>query len=101
MSAEQWAITAVSLLVSVLTLYSMTKIWAGVFWGTPEEDPPYPSAVGDHVLRAPRLMTGATVGLVGLTLGIAVLAQPLYELSERAAVDLIDPTAYVDTVLGP
>jgi multicomponent Na+:H+ antiporter subunit D len=99
LSAEQWLVTGVSLVVSVLTLYSMTKIWAGVFWGKPEEDPPLRSAVGDHRLRAPRLMTGATAGLVGLTLGIAVFAQPLYELSERAAIDLLDPSAYVDVVL--
>jgi multicomponent Na+:H+ antiporter subunit D len=98
LSAEAWVVTGVSLVVSVLTLFSMTKIWSGVFWGTPDEDPPLASAVGDHPLRAPRLMTAATVGLVGLTLGIAAFAQPLYELSERAAVDVLDPGTYVAAV---
>src|SRR5690606_32956904 len=30
---EQWAIVAISLVVSILTLVSMTKIWSGAFWG--------------------------------------------------------------------
>src|SRR5690606_1515478 len=33
---------AVSLAVSILTLFSMTKIWAGVFWGAPDDPPPQP-----------------------------------------------------------
>jgi multicomponent Na+:H+ antiporter subunit D len=98
LGAEQWALTGVSLAVSVLTLYSMTKIWAGVFWGEPDEPPPLASAAGEGRLRPPRLMSGATVGLVALTLGIAAFAQPLYELSERAAVDLLAPETYVEAV---
>jgi hypothetical protein len=35
------------------------------------------------------------VGLV-----IAAAAGPLYDLSHRAAVDLLDPSAYVEAVLG-
>jgi multicomponent Na+:H+ antiporter subunit D len=31
---------------------------------------------------------------------IAVLAGPLYDLSQRAAVDLLDPSAYLRAVLG-
>lgn len=99
LAAEQWLATGVSLVVSALTLYSMTKIWAGVFWGTPEEAPLLPSAAGEARLRPPALMVGATCGLVSLTLGIALFAQPLYQLSERAAVDLLDRSAYVTTVL--
>ncbi len=45
-------------------------------------------------------MVWSTAGLVVLSLGISVASGPLYDLSERAAVDLIDPTAYVEAVLG-
>ena len=100
LDAEAWAVTGVSLFVSILTLYSMTKIWGGVFWGVPEEDPPLASAAGEGPLRAPRLMTGSTIGLVAVTLAIAVFAQPLYEMSERAATDLLEPSSYVRVVLG-
>ena len=96
-----WVVTGLSLVVSVLTLFSMTKIWAGVFWGGPSEPPPRPEAAGTGRLQVPVLMNVATAGLVALTLGIAVLAQPVWDLSERAAVDLLDPDqAYIAAVLG-
>jgi multicomponent Na+:H+ antiporter subunit D len=99
LGAEQWLVTGISLVVSILTLYSMTKIWGNVFWGVPEEEPPLASAAGEGPLRPPALMTAATAGLVALTLCIAAFAQPLYELSERAAEDLLAPDAYVRVVL--
>jgi hypothetical protein len=42
----------------------------------------------------------ATVGLVALTVGIALASGPIYELCERAATDLLDPTAYLRAVRG-
>ena len=85
-----------SLAVSLLTLYSMTKIWANVFWGPRQDDP------RGRTLTAPRraLMVGSTASLVVLSLAIAVAAGPLYELSERAAADLVDTSNYVEAVLG-
>jgi multicomponent Na+:H+ antiporter subunit D len=90
-------IVAVSLLVSLLTLFSMTKIWGGAFWGKPEGGAP-----GDR--RALRLhlnplMLGATTVLVGLSVVISVAAGPLYSLSERAARTLVERDAYIDAVL--
>jgi len=92
--ARQYAIVAVSLAVSLLTLFSMTKIWANAFWGAPEDDAADVGSMGRV------LMTGSTAALVGLSVAIAVWAGPLYELSERAAADLIDPGSYVRVVLG-
>ena len=104
LGAEEWVIVGVSLVVSILTLVSMTKIWSGVFWGEVR------LATDDGVVRdepddgaprrSPRLMVGATAGAVALTLGIAVAAGPLYELATRAASDLLDTTSYVDAVTG-
>jgi multicomponent Na+:H+ antiporter subunit D len=100
-AAGQHAVVGVSLAVSLLTLYSMVKIWTGTFWGAPKRPPPLPEARGTGRLGAPALMTAATVGVVGLTVVIAVAAGPLYALSERAATDLVDASAYVAAVLGP
>ncbi len=78
----------------------MTKIWNGVFWGT-AEDPTIRLAMADpeRRLAIPGLMTGATVALVLLTLAIALFGGPLYDLSERAAQGLVDPSAYIAAVL--
>ncbi|MBN2621876.1 MAG: Na+/H+ antiporter subunit D [Acidimicrobiales bacterium] len=87
-----WGVVAVSLLASLLTLFSMTKIWAGAFWG--EAEPVGPG----H--RLPGLMVGATAALTALGLAVAIFAGPLYALSERAADDMLQGTVYVQAVLG-
>jgi multicomponent Na+:H+ antiporter subunit D len=47
------------------------------------------------------LMLAPTAVLAILTLAIGVGAGPLYDLSDRAAADLVDPAPYVQAVLGP
>ncbi|HEX5946344.1 MAG TPA: Na+/H+ antiporter subunit D [Acidimicrobiales bacterium] len=96
-TAHEYLIVAVSLAVSLLTLFSMTKIWANAFWGGVDAGRPIPPAA---TLGGRSLMVGSTAALVALSLAIAVSAGPLYDLSERTAHDLIEPSAYIDTVLG-
>ena len=99
LAIDAWLIVAVSLIVSALTLFSMTKIWGGVFWGAPEE-PVRTTQPSEGRLRAPPLMVGATITLVAVSLGIALAAGPAYDLSRRAAGDLMAPAVYVEAVLG-
>ena len=94
--SRQYAIVAISLVVSVCTMFSMVKIWNGVFWGTPEE--PTPVLAGEEAVATPRIMTLATAGLVLLTVAIALWAGPIYHLCERAAAGLLDPSAYLAAV---
>jgi multicomponent Na+:H+ antiporter subunit D len=91
---DEFVVVGVSLLVGLLTLFSMTKIWSGVFWG-PVEIPDG----GSERARLPVPMVVATVALVALSLAIAVAARPIYGLAERAAADLVNPTAYVREVM--
>ncbi len=96
--AQAWAVVAASLVVSVLTLYSMTKIWGGAFWGTPQVlVEPTDDVTRRHGGTVP--MLASTGALVVGTLALAVLAGPLVELSQRAAADLLEPGAYLDAVL--
>jgi multicomponent Na+:H+ antiporter subunit D len=99
LALDLYLIVAVSLAASVLTLFSMLKIWGGVFWGEPDEEPPRPLGGPTERLRSPGLMLGATVAVVGLSLAIAVAAGPIFDLSERAAAAVVDPSAYVEAVL--
>ena len=90
----------VAILVSLLTLFSMTKIWAGVFWGTATEEPPRPLGLERNQMRNPRLMVWATSALVVAGLAFVVAAAPLYELGLNAAATLVDPSAYVQAVMN-
>ncbi len=99
--AQRYAIVGIALAVSLFTLFSMVKIWNGVFWGTAEEPTAQLAAAApDAKLAIPALMQAATVALVALTVAIAVFGGPIYDLSVRAAEDLMDPAAYVGAVLG-
>ena len=96
----RYVLVGVAILVSLLTLFSMIKIWSGVFWSPATERPENPPhAVGR--LGGPVLMVAPTALLVALGLGIALAGAPLYRYSVRAAADLLDPALYVNTVLGP
>lgn len=94
----QHAIVAVSLAVSLLTLYSMSKIWMGAFWGEPDERPDA-DPIDDGVDGGTFGMVGPTVVIVLAGVAMAVWAGPLWELAERAAVELLDKAA-VEQVSG-
>jgi multicomponent Na+:H+ antiporter subunit D len=103
LAAHEYVIVAVGLVVSLLTLLSMIRIWAGVFWN-PAEDPPRdapptaPRPTGR--LGAPVFMIAPTALLVIGGLAIAVFAGPIYDFAERTAADLLHPAQYIEAV-GP
>lgn len=90
-----WSVTA-ALLVGVLTLYSMTKIWAEAFWKSPPEGlelrNPNPEVRGIAWMITPIAVLAAT------TLAIGLFGEPLFEFSERAAAQLLDPQGYIQAV---
>jgi len=96
---DQHLIVAVSLVVSLLTLYSMVKIWSAVFWNPASEQPEYETHTVGR-LGGPPLMVLPAVGLVVASLAIAAGAGPLFDLAERAAGDLLEPAGYIEAVLG-
>lgn len=102
MDARAWPIVAVSLTASLITLFCVGKIWASAFWSPP---PGGERAVEEMRGRiAPRemaLLTVPVVALAALTLLIGLYAQPFYELSMAAASQLLNPSNYIQAVLGP
>ena len=95
--AEAWLIVAVALGVSLLTLYSMTKIWAYVFWKpAPEPLPDLDPMPKGKWLVFLLPMVGFTI----ITIAIAVFAGPVFDYAEMAAGQLMNPQGYIDAVLG-
>jgi multicomponent Na+:H+ antiporter subunit D len=82
LSLGQWGVVAVALLVSLLTLFSMMKIWTGIFWGES-------SAPGTGARRGMKVITGS---VAVLSLAIALVASDLIAASVRAAETLLAAT---------
>jgi multicomponent Na+:H+ antiporter subunit D len=89
-------LVVVALAVGLLTLFSMTKIWAEAFWKVPVEAPE-PSRVpfGEKLL-----LLGPIAGLALLTLFIGAFPQFFFSFAERAAEELLNPSLYIQAVLG-
>jgi len=100
-AAGHLPVVAVSLVVSLLTLFSMIRIWSAVFWSPAEQ------SAGDAGVRrppagsAPLAMMLPTVVLVACSIAVAVAAGPIYAFSQRTARDLLDPSSYITAVTRP
>jgi multicomponent Na+:H+ antiporter subunit D len=77
----------------------MTKVWAGAFWG--DRPATATDAAGTDAPPAIGVLTaGATGVVVALSIAYVVFAGPIYDFSQRAAEQLLDPVGYVRAVLG-
>ncbi|MFT6968016.1 MAG: multicomponent Na+:H+ antiporter subunit D [Cellvibrionaceae bacterium] len=94
--AGSWWAVGFGLLVGLLTLFSMIKIWAEVFWKRPPEtDPPI-----DLTGKLSAWMLSPVIMLAVITVAIGLYGEPLYQLAEIAANQLLNPQGYIDAVLG-
>jgi multicomponent Na+:H+ antiporter subunit D len=100
-ASQQWWILGVAVFVSLLTLFSVAKIWIGVFWADSADERARPAdLVRLEARRAPLLMMAPTTMLVAATVVLGIMAGPLYDYCLRASADLLDPSGYVSAVLG-
>lgn len=96
LAGMHWAVTATALAVSLLTLFSMTKIWAAAFWSPRPDD--VPAARLGH--RDALLLGAPTAALALLTVAMGIAAEPAVTLARETAAQLLDPAVYVAAVLG-
>jgi len=92
LDAGHYPVTAVALGVSLLTLFSMTKLWNEAFWKEAQQPP----AEG----RIPWTLLGPVVVLASITVALGLGAGPAFDLAHRAAIQLADPLQYIQAVLG-
>jgi multicomponent Na+:H+ antiporter subunit D len=91
---REWVVTGVALAVSLLTLFSMVKIWSETYW----KDAPPDAPAGEA--RLPALIVAPIAALALLTLALGLGAGPVFDLASRAAAQLADPSQYIRAVLG-
>ncbi|NOK62204.1 MAG: Na+/H+ antiporter subunit D [Chloroflexi bacterium AL-W] len=98
LNAQSYLIVGVSLAVGLLTLFSMTKIWAEAFWKevAPEETTAALRPLPRNVY-ASLIVPTAIVGLLTIIMGLG--AEPAFALSMQAADQLLNPDLYIQAVL--
>ena len=90
-AAGAYWVGGVILVVGLLTLLSMGRTWAEAFW-RPSEQP-------DRASPGPALLIVIS-GLSAVTLTISWLAGPLFDITLRAAHQLLQRDEYIRIVLG-
>jgi len=99
LEGQHYLLVTVALLVGVLTLFSMTKIWAEAFWKNKEladtDTDPYAGKT------LPLSMTAPCIALALMTVALGLFSNPLFVLAQTASDQLLDPATYIETVLNP
>jgi multicomponent Na+:H+ antiporter subunit D len=97
LEAEHYLLIATALAVSLLTLFSMTKIWGEAFWKQPQPGhttPPDRASMGQV-----RWMAIPSLILAALTVALGLNAEPLFAIANLTAEQLLNPTLYIQAVL--
>jgi multicomponent Na+:H+ antiporter subunit D len=93
---EMWFVAFIALAVGLMTIYSMTKIWAEAFWK------PHPDGIEPELATLDNKWAQLipVAGLAAMTIFIGLNPEPFVQFAERTTAQLLDPTAYITTVLG-
>ncbi len=97
----QYIIVAVALITGLLTLYSMTKIWNYAFWRkNPDSSFNFREKFESFSNMEKSQMLIPLMILAALTVFMGLGAQFAFELTNKAAMQIIDPSQYIDAVFG-
>lgn len=100
LETSQYLIVTTALVVSILTLYSMTKIWNEAFWKKKPESDQNPTEQVELSTRS-KLSLILPIGILAIiTVVIGLFTEPFFELAQQAAQQLMNPSEYIHAVLG-
>lgn len=95
LQVESYAIVVAALVAGLLTLFSMTKIWAEAFWK------PAPDSGNDDSSKSGSLflLVVPIAALAVITIIIGIAPGPFFALAVGAAEQLLNPEQYIRAVL--
>ncbi|PVY40736.1 proton-conducting transporter transmembrane domain-containing protein [Pontibacter virosus] len=96
---DSFVIVFVSLAVSLITIFSMTKIWNEVFWKKKPVSDPLLEVMTEREKHDNRLLHLPVVMLVGFILFIGLYAEPVVAMAQLAAEQLLNSELYINAVL--
>lgn len=100
LGAGQYAIVAAALAVGLLTLFSMTKIWAEAFWKPPPQDAPADAGPQRPAAGQSSRLLLPIGALAALTVAIGLGAEFVFALAAGASEQMLHREEYIRAVLG-
>ena len=91
--SEAWGLVAAAIVAGVLTLYAVMRLWNEVFWKAA------PDTQRGRMPAIPPIMGVVVLALTLGTVGIGLVAQPLWALADAAALQLLDSDGYISAVM--
>jgi multicomponent Na+:H+ antiporter subunit D len=98
--AEFYIISGIALAVGMLTLFSMTKIFAEAFWKKAPEDAPQGDREWSSTPGKRWALYTPMVAMAIMTIMMGVMAEPFINLCLQAGEQLLNPTEYIQAVLS-
>ncbi len=95
--AQDWTITIVALLVSIITLFSMIKIWNEAAWKPALQTSDMEKVNG----KVNPFAFSASLAITVLTLSLGLTVVWTFDYFIEAARQLLDNQSYIDAVLNP
>lgn len=99
LDAEHYILVACALLVGVMTLYSMTKIWAEAFWKAQPETAEQTEETPPSKTKLSATLILPCVAMAVITVFIGLWSAPLFSLAEAASEQLLNPQDYINAVM--
>ena len=96
---DSFAIVFTSLAVSLITIFSMTKIWNEVFWKSKPDTDPLLNVTPEADKRVNRFLHVPVIFLVVFILFIGLYAEPVVSMAQLAAEQLLNSEIYINAVL--
>lgn len=96
LEAGQYGLVAVDFVVSLLTFYSMIKIWDECYWKPLPENAPIPRGSAPWTRR---VTMGVATTLVVLMIVVGLFADSLFAASDSAAAVVINHQTYIRAVM--
>jgi len=102
LEAGEWLLVGIALGVSMLTLFSMIKIWNEGFWKEhPVSSHDFSTSVYHHQSMLNKSMIIAPIVLLGLvTTVFGFWFEPFFTMADHTAQELLDPANYIESVRG-
>lgn len=93
-----------AVITSLLTLYAVARVWGRAFWGSPPQPEEGMAFTPARTGKSRAMGAGVvvpTTAMVLFSLALTAFAGPLFEITQRASLDLLLREPYLLAILGP